>query len=347
MPHRDRLPAGTGAGAARHSAADGARRREPKGRLAAVAVDVLRRAGGPLTLDVLAAELAGEWSTGDGWRDRLRGALHHHGPLCRVGTATYDLLERRLAGGRLRHVLTQAEVRHGLRQDVPELDDLLGWWEAPGHRTRAVEWIDDAGQAHAARIQYLTGPQPDGVDPLLGHGDRVYRVLVGLANWLRAEGATAGDEVAFRPEPPDGRRFRLSLQRAGADAAAMRTADAALMETAITLLKAANAAVVPATLLCRLAGRMDLRAGVGVHIPIFVLGRDPRVAFDGVCYAQRAQAEGTARRCIASPYPRPQDYPADWPARNPVEELVRYAEFLLPEAVSEQRGGGKLARTDK
>ncbi len=322
-----------GSGVTGGTRSGGGHGRWPKGSIAAAAAETLRRAGGPLTLDALAAELGGEWQLGDGWRDRLRGALHQHDHVCRVGTATYDLVERRLTGARLRHVLTQAEVSRGLLLAEPDLDDLLRWWEPQEHGTRDVAWTDGSGQTRAARIAHLTGPQPAGVEAVFGNGNRVYRVLVGLADWLRAEGAGPGDEVCFRPEPPDGRSFRLSLERGGADADALRTADAALAETAIAILKAANAAVTPGELLRRLAGRIDLRAGAGVHLPVFVLGRDPRVAFDGVFYNQRSQAEGMARRRITSPYPRPEDYPADWPARDPVEELVRYAESMLPLAV--------------
>ena len=328
---------GTGSGSAGEPPSAG-RGRWPKGSIASAAVGALRRASGPLTLDALGAELARERDLGQGWRDRLRGALQQNADLCRVGTATYDLVERRLAGARFRHTLTASEVRHGVLLADPDLDDLVLWWQPfPGSHGR-VEWVDGAGPVRPALIGHLLGPRPAGAPAGLGHSDRVYRVLVGLAEWLRAKGARAGDDLCFCPEPPDGRRFRISLERGDGNAAEVREADAALAETALAILQAAQTVVTPRDLLRRLAGRLDLRAGPAVHLPVFVLGRDPRFAFDGVFYAQRALAEALDRRHAATPYPRPEDYPADWPGRDPMAELERYMESRLPEALWRPKG---------
>jgi hypothetical protein len=327
---RPKGDAGSGAGEEESRGAG----RWPKGSIATAAAEVLRRAGGPLTLDALADGLSGEWRLGDGWRQRLRGALRQHVAVCRVGTSTYDLLARRLSGARLRHVLTAAELRHGLLLAEPDLDDLLFWWEANSVRAGTVEWIDADGRPRAARIAWLMGPEPAGRDSgSASHGDRIYRVLVGLGDWLRDQGARAGDEVCVSPEAPEARRFRLSLVRDGTDEAAVGTADAAVAAAALDILREAGTVVTPRNLLGRLAGRLALDAGPGVHLPVFVLGLDERFAFDGVFYAPRALAEAMAWRRISSPYPRPDDYTADWPRRDPMEAMAQYAASMLPESV--------------
>ena len=303
--------------------------RSPKGSIGSVAAAVLRRAGGPLSLDALGAELPSAWDLRAGWRDRLRAALAQNVEICRVGTAIYDLVERRLCGARLRHVLTAAEVGCGLLLAEPDLEDILQWWKPWPGVSGEVDCVAAAGEVHRATLICLTGPQPAGRDFLIGPRDRIYRVLAGLAGWLDAAEARPGDEVCFCPEPPDARRFRLSLERGGANAAEVQPADALLADTVLAILKAANSVVAPHDLLRRLAGRMDLRVAPGVHIPIFVLGQDPRFAFDGTFYAPRAQAEAMDRRHIASSYPRPEDYPADWPERDPAEELVRQVEATV------------------
>lgn len=313
------------------------RGRWPKGSIASAAADVLQRAGSPLTLDQLATELAHQnWPLTGNWQTRLRQALRDHVAVCRIDTDTYDHLARRLSGARLLHTLTQAEVRHGLVLAEPDLDDLLLWWlPTPADDSDEVRWIDHRdGIERPAAIAYLTGPQPDlGPHLDIAYNERVYRVLVGLTDWLAMQGARPGDDLCFSPEPPDARRFRLSLHRATATRrAAIRNADAQLAEAALAILQASKTLVLPKVLLRRLAGQLDLRSGPGVHLPVFVLGHDPRFVFDGTFYAPRALGEELSRRRISSPYPRPEDYPADWPHRDPTAELASDMASLLPNA---------------
>ncbi len=315
--------------------------RWPRGSLASAAADVLAAVGGPLSLKDLVAELgARQWQLGADGRRRLRGALHQHPLVCRVDTATYDLVERRLVGARLRHVLTASELRHGMLFAEPDLSDLVGWWLPPGHEAKEVRWFDETGTPGQARILLLLGPQPAGSFSALFHGERLYRVLDGLSAWLGAKGAHAGDEVVICPEPPDARTFRLHLERGGQPDATLAEADAHLADTALDILTSANTLLTSHDLLHRLAGRMDLRVPKGVHLPVFVLGRDPRFAFSSPFYGLRAVVEALDRRRISSPYPRPEDYPADWPERNALPTLARLVENLLPEALADALARG-------
>ena len=315
--------------------------RPPRGGIAAAVVSILRTAPGPLTLNQLGTALSdAQWPLAQGWKTRIRGALREHEGLCRTGPGTYDLFERRISGARLLHTLTDAEVNLGIVLAEPDVDDLLLWRHTrPTGSAYRIDCQDDAGNPVQASLVHLTGPQPAGKMDMYGEGaDRVYRILSGLADWMEAAGAQAGDDLCITPEPPDARRFRIGLYRnglpTGADRARGQThgdfQDAALAETALAILKTSKSILTPKVLLRRLAGRMDLRSGPPVHLPVFVLGRDPRFAFDGTFYAPRALAEEMGRRAISSPYPRPEDYPADWPHLDPKDELAARLRTLLP-----------------
>lgn len=318
----------------------GKRGRWPRGGVASVVVDILRAASGPLTLDQLGTTLAEQWPLPQGWKARIASALRDHQAICRIAPNTYDLFERRISGAHLLHTLTDAEVNIGVVLADPDLDDLVVWWQArtagDGHD---VHCLDAAGNEIHTTLVHVSGPQPAsqaGLYPELG--ERIYRILAGLSDWLRATGARPGDDLCITPEPPDARRFRLTLRRDGAPVTGDRTSyetkgeprDAALAEAALAILQASRSILHPRVLLHRLAGKMDLRSGPPVHFPIFVLGRDPRFTFDGTFYALRALAEEESRRTIASPYPRPEDYPADWPHRDLKEEIFRQLRSILP-----------------
>ncbi len=300
--------------------------RWPHGSFGTQAAAVLRGAGGALTLDALAEALPAVKRPGGDWRARLRQSLARTPQVCLVGTSTYDLAERRLSGARLRHVLTQAEARHGLLLAEPELADLLLWWETFLRDGTALPILDADGASLEARLAFVTGPD---LEPARGWGYRLYRVVTGLGEWMARAGARPGDDVCFQALPPDGRRFRVSVEPAApgprGDLAVAR-ADASLAEAALAILARARALTLPGDLLRRLAGQMDLRVGPGPHLPVFTLGRDPRFAFDGSSYGPFALAVERNRRRITTSHPRPEDYPSDWPARDPVWELRRLAE---------------------
>ena len=305
--------------------------RRPKGGLAAVVADVLRREGGHLTVEEIGrATSRDSLPLSHGWQGRLESALRESDAICRIAPRTYDLFERRITGVCLLHTLTAAEVRLGVLLAEPDLADLAFWW-APRSRARssAVSCLDGAGNAVQASLVYREGPQPL-TGPTLFEGDRKYAVLDGVSEWLRRHKARPGDEIGFTPEPPDARRFRLSLHRRGV-AGGTAAHDASFAEAALAVLRTARTWVLPSVLLRRVAGQLDLRGGPPLHFPIFILGRDPRFAFDGTFYIERARAEELGTRALVVASPRPEDYPQDWPDRDPREELARYLRSILPE----------------
>lgn len=305
--------------------------RWPRGGIGSIAVEVLRRSGGPLTLDAIAEALGDEVPRGPRWWERLNAGLRGHTLICRVGAATYDLMERRLVGGSFRHVLTAAELRHGALLAHPDLDHLLRWSEEHPFATADVPWARPDGAHETARVVPMRGPYPIRAAPGSMFPSRYYPVLLGLAAWLSAEQARAGDDVVFTPEAPDARRFRVALTRANAAPSELGSADQRLAETAVGVLHA-SASRVPANLLLRrVVGLYDYRVAPGAHLPVFVLGTDSRVVFDGSLYAGRKVAAERSGIYNLPPYPRVEDYPADWPDRDPLAELsaLRDAELLL------------------
>jgi hypothetical protein len=308
-----------------HAPSDPGRAPQPRRRgVAAAVADILRRAGGPLSLDAIAAELAGEgWARSPGWEDRLRGALAGNDEICRAGRKTYDLVGRRLAGARLLHTLTAAEVRHGVLLGLPDLDGLLARGTGPDGEGADLALVDASGAEWQARLAAVRGPEPARANLPLGLGTRIYQLVTGLQDWLRAEGAAEGDEVCFQPLPPDARRFAVALEHPPA-ARGVDEADAALAEAALTILRAARGTAFPEALLQRVAGQVELRGGAPVHLPVFVLGRDPRFLFDGFRYG----LAGVATAGLP-PYPLPEEYPENWTERDPLAELVEHVRLAF------------------
>lgn len=305
------------------------RGRWPRGGIAAGVAAILRRSGGPLSIAQLGPALVAEgWPLGDGWQNRLRGALRDHDQVCRTGTSTYDLFARRVIGARLLHTLTTAEVQLGVLLAEPDLGALLMWWRTDLEgRAGEVDWSDAAGTPHQAALTVVPGPEPQAHG--LPSGDRTHRILVGLEGWLREQGARPGDEVCISPQPPDARRFRLTLERSPGTT----TADDLLAERALSILLQAKTVLRPRSLLQRLVGQMDLRGGLPVHLPVFVLGRDPRMMVAETHYVARALVSTTATRSLPTPHPRPEDYPQDWPERDIADELLQHFRRTLPSGV--------------
>lgn len=289
-----------------------------------MAVEVLRRSGGPLALDAIAEALGDDAPRDARWRERLQAGLRGHTLICRVGAATYDLVERRLVGGSFRHVLTAAEIRHGALLAHPDLHHLLRWSDEHALGAADVRWARADGVCETARLVPLRGPHTVREAARSVFPSRYYPVLIGLAAWLGAEQARAGDDVVFTPEPPDGRRFRVALARRGAAPSALGSADQMLAETAVGVLHASASPVPPALLLRRVVGLHDHRVAPGAHLPVFVLGSDPRVVFDGSLYAARKVAAERSGAHNVPPHPRVEDYPPDWPDQDPLTELAAW-----------------------
>ena len=309
--------------------------RWPQGGIAAAAATILRTEGRSMTLEELGQALSRQRALPEAWPERLRHALAEHIAVCRVGTRTYDLTERRLAGAAFRHTLTEAECRYGLLLAVPDLDKLLRWRVLFPPSGSGPDCRDGSGQALPISLTERLGPAPQ--DPSAErtgrHEDRVWRCVAGLAKWLAAQGARAGDEVVFTALPPDANRFEVRLEAAaGAQAEPVRAVDRRFTEAALTVLAAAHRVLLPGELLRRVAGLVDLRQGAAGHLPVFVLCRDERFAFDGVFYGLREAVEEMAGYALASPHPRPEDYPQDWLERTTRGELGLQADAGAPAA---------------
>ena len=222
-----------------------------------------------MTLHELGKALARERTLPQAWPERLRHALANHREVCRLGTRTYDLTERRLAGAAFRHTLTEAECRHGLLLAKPDPDAFL-WWRAVFPRMGAgPPCLDASGQALPVTLVGRLGPRPGGAFAgALRDDDRIWPCLAGLARWLRGQRARAGDEVVFTALPPDANRFEVRLEPAGTQAEAVGVADARFAAAALGVLAVARRVLLPAELLRRVAGGVDLRAGVPGHLPV-------------------------------------------------------------------------------
>jgi hypothetical protein len=305
-----------------------------------------------MTMEELHAQLAPEWDLGDSWRQRLRGALGHHAALCLVAPGTFDLVIRRVAGVSFRHTLTAAEVRHGLLLAYPDLPALFHLGSGPTWaREFSVAACTVDGEPLSLRVIYVPGPAPVGGHHHLNDGERLYAVAHGLAPWLRSEGAAPGDAVCFIPRPADG-QFQLRLERSATEDAAVREANAEIKEAALAVLEAARTLLLPDELLRRLAGRLDLRHGPGVHLPAFVLGRDRRFVFDGVFYGLATLEPASFGRRVSSPYPRPEDYSPQWLMGQNFDQILRWIEAEaagpgLVESAPEVRARGDPGSPDE
>ncbi len=266
----------------------------------------------------------------------IAAAVRAHPLLCRNAAGGVDLVERRLAGARWRHTLTRAEVRHGVLLAEPDLGSLLQWWQRrPGGSAHvALVTAPPAGRTVVGQLEQADGPRPAFPGRSRAAATRPYGILLGIGPWLADQGAAPGDDVVFIPEAPDARRFRITLSRAAEAPAGLPAADAALADEAAAVLRASRGRLHALQLLRRLVGRCDLGREPGVHLPVFVLGRDPRFVVDGPFYAlRRGEPRGSARPAPRGPAVSAA-FPADWPRADPVREM---ADSLLGEVAPSER----------